>query len=676
MLLPGALLVLSAGAADPWGRPGHLRAVAEPVAAWEELDRRRERIRLWWDEGLGPAEVQALRRGRWRVVGEGAQPGWTSAPLPVGTALRLRVEGAARLSEGVVADRSRGPGELARLDAGEGTLRGLEVGQIVRGPSGILASTLGGGLIAVEQGQVRGVGRWEGLPDEEVIALAAEGETVLVGTAAGAALLRAGQVVRVWDEELLHPRVQAVALEGERRWLGSYQGLQRVEGEVITSPLEPWSVFSLRAAAGGGVWVGYDGLRRVDSAGMQLGEALLAGERLFDIALWGEELLVASEQSGLRRLRAGEEGLSLSPAEEVGAYSLAWTTEGLWVARGEAGLWGPDGRRRGRAQGLPGDSAWSLLAEGPRLWVGSEAGLGWLSEDGAPGGSLPVAPWPAGLPVSLMLASREGAFVGGPTGLGSWGRPHRQAADLLAASRPPMVALLDDGEGGIWAIGDRAAHLDRRGRLRSLELPGPVRAAVLHQGALWVASEAAVWNLGAGSPRWPGLEVQALASHDSGLLLLSRGSVLRASASVLRASASVLRANSEDLRPFVRPREVLSMAVDPSSPDALWLGTVSGLERLTLVGPEEGAVEELGGAGRLLAIAADGEGGCWMVDEEGRVSHWSERGLVVVHEPSEFAPRPTGLVVDPWRPTQAVFLLTEAGVYRLSAAASGPGAGR
>ena len=136
---------------------------------------------------------------------------------PAGRRLRVRLDGATRWSPPVQAPAWTTPGELARLGLGGAALLGADVGELARDrlTGTTWASTLGGGLAEVgRDGRLRGVmGRYEGLPHERVVAVAADAGRTLVGTAGGAALLESDVVVQVWDAVLPDAYVQAVALE-------------------------------------------------------------------------------------------------------------------------------------------------------------------------------------------------------------------------------------------------------------------------------------------------------------------------------------------------------------------------------------------------------------------------------------------------------------------------------
>ena len=95
-LLLAATLAGPVRAADPWGRPEHLRAVAEPPADWADLAAARRRVRLWWDAGEAPgggacagtprgdsptrrAATRSLTKGSSAAI---SQPRRTGSPSP------------------------------------------------------------------------------------------------------------------------------------------------------------------------------------------------------------------------------------------------------------------------------------------------------------------------------------------------------------------------------------------------------------------------------------------------------------------------------------------------------------------------------------------------------------------------------------------------------------------
>lgn len=85
--------------------------------------------------------------------------------------------------------------------------------------------TLKGGLLEYRAGQVRKI---EGLPDEQVLALASHGETVYAGTALGVAAISDGRVQRLYGEGLF---AQSLLADAEKLTIGT------LEQGVSTIPL-------------------------------------------------------------------------------------------------------------------------------------------------------------------------------------------------------------------------------------------------------------------------------------------------------------------------------------------------------------------------------------------------------------------------------------------------------
>ncbi len=497
---PLALMVLSALAADPWSRPEHLRAVTPPPTQWSDLSARRSPVRLWWD-GAEAVEVQALLRGRWRTLSHAATPGWVSRPLPRGTLLRVRRPGG-RFSDPLSPPAWTSPAELAILAGPAGSVLAGDVGQIVSDGQQAFASTLGGGVVIARPGRsgVERLTRWDGLPDDRVIALSERDGALLVGTARGAALIREGMVAQVWDGELPDPYVQAVLIGSDGLWLGTYQGLARHRDGQIQTLLSPWSVFSLAETADGGVWAGYEGLRWLDIAGTQP-EPEVPGIKVFGSAVSGGDVWVASEDQGVKLLSDG----LLSPVPgypTAETYSLTLSPYGPWAAAGRQGLVGPGGLRISRIDGLPSQTVWSVASQGTGLWAGTDAGLSWvqLSEEGTAREirTQHLTRWPADRAAADLLLREDGAFVAGDAGVWTIGVPHADAADLIVAADPPVVSLLSVGE-DVWAVGRSAVRLDAEGDLHRVSLTKLPAAAASWAG---IGGCSATRSSATASSRW------------------------------------------------------------------------------------------------------------------------------------------------------------------------------
>ncbi len=675
MLLSLLLLVVaSAHASDPWGRPAHARVVSAPPAAWAARGADRRAHRLFWDEEGVDVDIERWHRGRWVVESRAAASGHTTRPLPVGTAFRLRAQGAARWSPALVAPDVVGPAALARMAAGHDVVLADTVGQVAPTPDagGAWIATLGGGAARLDLGLrvAATLTTWEGLPSDRVVAVHAGGGQALFGTVSGAALVEEGRVTRIFDASLPDPYVQAVRIDGPRLWLGTYHGLARVTDRTVERILGPWSVFSIVPAAEGGVWVGYEGVRRVSSDAPPSDAAEVAppepgwlvDDRVFGVLDTGGPVLAAGRDAGVRQLLPDGADGPVRGLPVAGAFDVGVGPGGPWVAAGALGLVGPAGEVWGAATGLPGDAAYSVQGDGAgALWVGTERGVArvFLAEAGgpvAPPRAVQVAettPWPADAAARDLLARPGGAWVAGPDGVRQVGRPHPHAGDLVVGAGPGVVALVDDGD-GVWAIGRRAVRLDADGRLHHVPLPFPVSDAAWAEGALWAGGPDGVYRYEPALDRFrlsdalP--EVTRVRAGAAGPWVVSRGAVFHLTDGVVR--------------PYLQTRVALDLAPTPAG---LWVGTERGLERIAWSGEAPGESEDVLGTVddgvAVPAVAADEAGGCWYAAADGTVGRVSADGRAVsIRLPGPDPARPTRLVPDG---PDAAFLLTEAGTWRI-----------
>jgi ligand-binding sensor domain-containing protein len=688
-LLSPLLCTAPARAEDAWSRPEQLRAVRAPPERWADLRREARPVRLYWDEGGPPADIEQIDARGSRLVAESARPGWQSAAVERDVRFRVRLGPSGRWSEPVSPDPWSSPADLARLAAGgQAAILAEDVGQIVADPTsgGAWASSLGGGLVALEaKGEgLRVLTRWDGLPDDRAISVDTDGQRVLVGTARGAALLEGGRVVRVWDDALSDPYVQSVLLDGPRLWLGTFHGLDRVTGGQIEAILAPWSVFSLSQALNGQLWVGYQGVQRIPKDAPPVtkpvlgpaapepepepGPGWLAEDNVYGLLDGGDTVWLAGQKSGLFTVSGEGAPIAAPDYPRAAAYSVAAQGGGLYVASGAYGLLGPDRTPWGEVDGMPGSSIWSVAAEpGGGLWVAGDDGaaLVLLPDPAAPREPgrrvrpravrlYPLSPWPAATHAEALWLTPKGAFLAGAEGVRSIGAPHRWAANLVVAAGAEVHALQEDADGSLWALGRRAIRLDRKGHLHQVALPSTVWTAAESGGRLWVGGDDGLWFYDPDGDRFlPGAnldDVTRVRAGGLGLWAISRRLVFQ----VVAGGA----------RPYLRAHPALDLAPVEG---AVWLGTTEGLERLIVGGPRDGEVEDSLGksdAGvEVPAVADDGAGGCWFAAEDGtvgRVTASGEQGSV--HLPGPNPPRPKAIVAEG---VDAAWILTEAGTWRV-----------
>lgn len=643
LLVLSLLLPAEALAADPWGRPESLRAVAAPPADWSSLDAPRQ-VRLWWDAPMDEGgHVVAARLGvRWEILSRHAGPGFVTPPLPAGTGLRVRAPGSSRWSPVV--------GEAAVLDAEgiailagpQGAARARTVGQVVRDPDTghVWASTLGGGLLKVpggegaagdELGRIEVLGTWEGLPSARVVAVDARGGEVLAGTAEGA-WWTDGFRQGLADHGLPSPHVQAVLLHPSGRFLGTDAGLLRWrEGELETL-LRPWAVYSLAAGRGGDLLVGYEGWLRLDAEAAALSPppraerpgvdpapldpaSVLLGQQpgldLYELLEEEDGLLGAAWQRGPLRLRDGAPPEALLDLDR--ALGLSRDPSGrLWVAAGEAGLHAseevaPAWPWRGTA-----GVVWDVVAApSGRLWVATDRGLGSLGPERAgawPATMLAVSEWPADLPVWTGIIEGDGAWLGGPEGLRRLGAPRPGQEQLLDSVQGEVLALAPDGAGGLWVVRpELLLHLDGEGQVEAVELRGEILAAASAGDHLLLSTATGI-HFALPSP----LQLEPLplpAQPAPAEALSSTGRVTWAV-----HGGRLLRHEGRQSRGVALAAPAKAVAADA---DGLCVGTAAGLEWLGEAGQ---AVEiDLGRRVEVLAVAPAEGARCWYATEEGEV---------------------------------------------------------
>jgi diguanylate cyclase (GGDEF)-like protein len=391
---------------------------------------------------------------------------------------------------------------LVRLDAGGATVFGTEDGIAGADLFDLLVDRQGRLWVGAETGlgRRRADGDWDllttadGLSSDRVRALAEDAEGNLwIGTEDGGLNRLAGGAFTVLNAARGLPvdSVQEVLADEEGNlWIGtSGGGLVRLQDgrfatfgvdEGVAAPV----VRSIAETADGALWIGGGGLSRfsggetrtwttaqgltsdivtslVEDQGSTLWVGTFGGGLLrWDVARW--------QDGPVEVVRAGA-GL---PSDNVNAL-LAARDGALWVGTDNAGLVrlagsvsATDHRTDGATHftttdGLPGDSIQALYeSRDGTLWVGTSEGLARLAGDP---GDYTVEAWTTadGLPAPSLLAFHEaadGALWIGTAGDGLVRFASGRFEQLTVRQGLPndaILALLDDGAGGLWGSTNR-----------------------------------------------------------------------------------------------------------------------------------------------------------------------------------------------------------------------------
>lgn len=598
--------------------PTHLRAIALPPESLAALEEPRPVALYWdapWPEPAAPVRVE-LRKGEfWRELTDQATPGWVSPPLPIGS--QLRILDALGPSEVIPVQWGLDAASLSAM-AWPGQLPGLEAADIAPiGQQGAWVALLDGGLVRADKAhlEVQTWGVAQGLPSAQVNAVAIEGERVWVGSSAGLAVIEGGAVQRVWDDALSDPWVQVLAAHPQGgAWVGSYKGLDHLALNAQVTPLlGPRSVFSLSVGRDERQWVGYAGLH-----GLPQGEPIEGVSP--DINVWDidthdpGQILLATDTQGILRLREGV----LSPywmPESGAVYALERIGPLLYAAVEGTGVVALEGPTPvavwGIPQGLPAPSAYEVI-EGPKgkLWIGSAGGLSLFWPRNGALVSWPTSPAPAGRAVLSVLGWEEGALLATPDGLAAIGELPRRYRDALALPGP-IVSVLEQTQGkSLWVVGPRDAWRVRRNKLERFPLPTQATHAAVHGGLLWVGSADGLYRHDGGLERFVPTDfyqpVQDLAVGPGGRLWVASGA---------RVMSVDLSGASRD---YLEAGRALGFAVDAGG---LWVRTPVGLQRLDPLSGKAHPVPAFQDL-ELLSVACGGppaERSCIALDAELRL---------------------------------------------------------
>jgi diguanylate cyclase (GGDEF)-like protein len=588
------------------------------------------------------------------------------------------------------------------LGMGSAAAEGLPTPRAAVAPGTVPRTAPGTELASALRGEpifsVLGLG--DGLPSAEVRAFAQDGlGFAWFGTACGLARYD-GRLVRAFRHEpfdgssLPNDDVRALLAEGDSLWVGSRGGLARLDlrterfstcsgigsdptrgggaGSVVST-----TVTCLARDGGGRLWAGTEsGLYRVDSSTL-------------------EAELVSSKA---RSLPVGSAPPPSGPIRALAADKAGR----LWIGSGE-GLVGYDYatgafRAVAFAQARAGAVAAILEEASGKLWVGFEGG-GLATVDPESGASSGYRRLPVDR-LTALSASPEGLiFVGtARDGLLEYDpvakvlRRYRRGSQSGALSSDTLLALGQDAAGGLWACTDRGAdRLDPSWRgfeavpTRPGGLPpGDVDALLVDgRGSLWIASRGeGLSRLDPASGEWrrfvprstaspSGVDVlllfedargelwagtdRALSRYDRASLSFSslplgRGAgpapvramaecrgglwVGTAGAGIYRldeAGAVVARYANDSSRPSSLPDDAVSALLGDAS-GRLWVGTARGLARLEEIGPDGEArfaryrydPSSRGGpsSDSISELFADSRGIVWVGSEDGGIMRY------------------------------------------------------
>ena len=641
---------------DPWGRPTHARVIIEPPSELSDLYAPERRFRFWWDDVGLTATIEIRGRLRWKTLATDVPLGWISDELPRDSVFRIRLEGGARSSSPLSADQFYSPTDLARLSDPNAMFSSivldLDTDENTDKPYDLWGATYNGGLIQIHtnnKGQhIRNWTRWDGLPDDRVLSVSVDDDVTWIGMATGLAKIYNGEVLQIWDDELVDPYVQTLDSKDGVVYVGTYQGLDRLSGQTLEHLLPAWSVFSL-LTDGTKTAVGYEGITFIDEQG-KVSTQDWPGN-VDAMAQVGDALWMSTETKGL--VQSTKEGTRILSDESIN--DILQVEERVYLA-GQNQVWSvPDEpTEKDSLQGeLIGSSTMYTLANyQDKIWVGTSRGLSAFKPGEKESGSVSQTPWSTTQTIySLLpteeyglLASLDQRFV--PMSIKGKTLPLRLLEDSLLESR------LHQDKNGIWVWSyDRALQIQNDALTKTHTVSSHLIGITEWLGNTWVASEDGLYKL----------------IDDDFTNELEREGIKEISSDGrtmwFRTDTGVHHVTPTTTREYATPSPATSI-----SPSGLTLcvGTEDGLFRLwkgregdkmweNPLGFQDQNVE-------IVSVLGDGKGGCWMAGEDGTIGLIGVNGTTKWwHLPEPDPPKIKDLVLD----QEQVWVLTEDGVWLL-----------
>ena len=591
---------------DPWGRPSHPRVVTAPPKEWSDLFEAETRYSFFWDEKELLATIQMQGTLRWRTIAQDVHSGWVSKDLPKNARFRIRLQDADRTSPLLKADPWYTPADLARLGKPKEASLSRTIGEITGNGEDIYAASLTGGLVHISSTGVKNWTRFDGLPSDRVLAVATEGDRVLVGTAEGMALIENNQVSTIWDEGLSDLYVQSVGISHDKYLAGTYRGLDRVQGSTIKNLLPRWSIFSILPQEDGAMWVGYEGITRwsvLDEYSTQEWPG-----NVYAIELTPTQLYLATQNKGVAAVT--QEGTEIISDREV--TGLAHDGEQLWMAAGAEGLLNRQGEKMEEVK----SSVWSLESQGEELWLGTSYGIQHFIPKTKTLQRYPIAPWATEKELNDLLPRDNGAFLAHKAGITPIGKPHPAAQRFASAIGEEIIELIEKN-GFIYAIGKKNLYtLLEDGNVRKTELRGSSTSATWFLSRVWISTTEGVFSYQVSQDQlefvYDITDIIALSSSPNSLWgISSKGTLL-------------------DIKPTqysVFDQISLPLSLAPSGL-ALCVGTEDGVYRVWK-GRKKQVEDILNDQDKnvaMYAVAADENQGCWVAGEDGSIGRLDAKG--------------------------------------------------
>ena len=359
------LLFLSRLFADPWTRPEHPRVVMQEPHSWKELEANKYAHRFWWDKTEEKAEIQWLSPKGWKTIRKKVSVGWISSPYPIGSRFRIRFPSSTRWSEVLQADPWLSPFDLVKLQENQPKCTS-RITSLAKTNNTLWGGSIDGGLYSISaQGSLREMGTWEGIWDDRIISLAGNNDTLLIGSAGGAVLFQNEEIVQSWQSEFSSPYIQAVSIQEDDLWIGSFRGLYRIRGGFFETKFRQDSVFSIAPFLPGETLVGHNGIQYFLRSDEQ--EHFPNWGNIYDIAVSHDYQKLWLSSSTLGVMEIHQQNITKKYAETPNALYV--DSNGLWMADSK-GLYHPQ-------QGWQGQfgEVFDLLEYNGNLWFSSETGI-------------------------------------------------------------------------------------------------------------------------------------------------------------------------------------------------------------------------------------------------------------------------------------------------------------